>query len=101
MSSLLEMFKSYLPEDFSNTSYRSDRLKSKLQKHYGDLIVIQSQYGQGKSSIVFSSKITLKDAVKAAAKLKERLKNAQLDYSDFSILEADDTDHRRLILNFG
>lgn len=74
MSSLLEMFKSYLPEDFSNTSYRSDRLKSKLQKHYGDLIVIQSQYGQGKSSIVFSSKITLKDAVKAAAKLKERLK---------------------------
>ena len=43
--------------------------------------------GQSKSSFVFSSKITLNDAVKAAAKLKERLKDAQLDYSDFSILE--------------
>ena len=97
MSSLLEMFKSYLQEDFSNISCRSDRLKSKVQKHYADLIVIQSQYGQSKSSIVSSSKIILEDAVKAAAKLKERLKDAQLDYSDFSMLETDITDHRRLI----
>ena len=98
LSSLLDMFKSYLPEEYSNTSFRSDSLRSKLLKHYGDRIAIQSQYGQGKSSIVLSSKITLNDAIKAATKLKEQLKESQIDCdSEFDILDTDERDIKSLI----
>jgi DNA topoisomerase VI subunit B len=42
-------------------------------------IVIQPQQGQGKSNIVFSSSISIGDAIKAASKLKSDLKIARID----------------------
>ena len=66
MTSLLDMLISYLPNQHANTQYRSEKLKHKLQKLYGDLIVTQPHYDQGKASIALSPKITL-DILKAAA----------------------------------
>ena len=50
MSSLLEKFCSLLPEGLS-TKYYTAKLQTRLQNHYGDTIVIESQKGQGQSNI--------------------------------------------------
>jgi hypothetical protein len=54
-SSLLDKLCSLLPEGLS-TKYSTAKLQTRLQNHYGDTIVIESQKGQGQSNIVFSSK---------------------------------------------
>jgi hypothetical protein len=50
MFSLLDTFCSLLPESLP-TKYSTDKLQTRLQKHYGDTIVIESQKGQGQSNI--------------------------------------------------
>ena len=47
------------------------KLQTMLQNHYGDTIVIESQKGQGQSNIVFSSSMSVADAIRAASKLKQ------------------------------
>jgi hypothetical protein len=51
MSSLLDKFCSWLPEGLS-TKYYTAKLQTRLQNHYGDPIVIESQKVQGQSNIV-------------------------------------------------
>ena len=51
MSSLLDKFCSLLPEVLS-TKYSTAKLQTRLQKHYGDTIVIESQKGQDQSNIL-------------------------------------------------
>ena len=58
ISSLLERFKELLPDDVSSENYRSSKLQRRLQNHYKDEIIIQSQRSQGKSNIIVSCKIT-------------------------------------------
>ena len=72
MSSLLDKFCSLLPEGLS-TKYYTAKLQTRLQNHYGDTIVIESQKGQGQSNIVFSRSISVLDAIRAASKLKADL----------------------------
>lgn len=48
-------------------------------KHYGDDIVIHTQRGQSQSSIVMSSSITLGDAVRACASLKEVFRFSEME----------------------
>ena len=50
MFSLLDTFCSLLPESLP-TKYSTDKLQTRLQKHYGDTIVIESQKGQGQYNI--------------------------------------------------
>ena len=69
MSSLLDKFFSWLPEGLS-TKYSTAKLQTRLQNHYGDTIVIESQKGQGQSNIVFSSSISVADAIRAVSKMK-------------------------------
>jgi hypothetical protein len=81
MSSLLEQFCSLLPEGLS-TKYSTAKLQTRLQNHYGDTIVIESQKGQGQSNnIVFSSSISVADAIHAASKLKADLKFSEVEAS--------------------
>jgi hypothetical protein len=61
MSRILEIYKSLLPKDVSE-NYQSTRLQCKLASYYGSSITIQPQRGQGMSSIVFSSSLTIADA---------------------------------------
>ena len=78
MSTLLERFRTFLPKERAD-KYTTYKLQNRLLNHYSDSIVIQTQQGQGKSNIVFSSSISIGDAIKAASKLKSDLKIAQID----------------------
>ena len=77
LSTLLEKYKQHLPETINKDTYRIEKLEKRFVKYYGDKIVIQKEYGQGKSSLIFSSKITLTDAIKSISKLSQRLKDTQ------------------------
>ena len=80
MSSLLDKLCSLLPEALS-TKYYTAKLQTRLQNHYGDTIVIESQKGQGQSNIVFSSSISVADAIRAASKLKADLNFSEVEAS--------------------
>ena len=80
MSSLLDKFCFLLPEGLS-TKYSTAKLQTRLQNHYGDTIVVESQKGQGQSNIVFSSSISVADAIRAASKLKADLKFSEVEAS--------------------
>lgn len=69
ISYLLEMFCSFIPQD-SPIKYTSAKLQRRLEKHYGDSIVIQTQQGQGRSNIVYSSTIAVSEAILVASHLK-------------------------------
>jgi hypothetical protein len=44
-------------------SCTSHRLQHKLERHFGDLITIQPQHGQGMSNIIYSSAISTPEAI--------------------------------------
>ena len=64
MSTLLERFRTFLPKECAD-KYTTYTFQNRLLNHYSDSIVIQSQQGQGKSNIVFSSSIYIGDSIKA------------------------------------
>jgi hypothetical protein len=74
MSTLLEKYRALLPEE------RADKYTSqkRLLRHYGESIIIQSQQGHGRSNIVFSSSVSIGDAINTASQLKSDLKVAQI-----------------------
>ena len=78
MSHILEIYKSLLSKDVSE-NYQSTRLQCKLVSYYGSSITIHPQRGQGMSSIVFSSSLTIADAIAAAAKSKSILKVTEFE----------------------
>jgi len=83
LNHLLEKFVPFLPEDMRE-SYTTYRLQQKLEKHFGDAIVIQCQQGQGMSNIVYSS-ICLSEAIDKANRLKADMKSIRThDLSDAS-----------------
>jgi hypothetical protein len=61
----MSIYKSLLPKDVSE-NYQSTRLQCKLASYHGSSITIHPQRGQGMSSIVFSSSLTIADAIAAA-----------------------------------
>jgi hypothetical protein len=85
MSSLVDKLCSLLPEGVS-TKYSTAKLQTRLQNHYGDTIVIESQKGQGQSNIIFSSSISVADAIRAASKLKADLKFSEVEASFVDVL---------------
>ncbi|CAC5369231.1 unnamed protein product [Mytilus coruscus] len=78
MSFLLEKFCTFLPHDLK-TKYTSAKLQRRLEKHYGESIVVQAQKGQGRSNIVFSSSITIYEAIQAASHFKSELKLSKFE----------------------
>jgi len=77
MSTLLEKCCALLPEERAD-KYTSQKLQNRLLRHYGKSIIIQSQQGHGKSNIVFSSSVSIGDAINTASQLKSDLKVAQM-----------------------
>jgi hypothetical protein len=61
-------------------TYPSAKLQSKLVVHFGDRITIQPQRGQGMSKIMFSSCLTIGDAIAAAGKLKSMLRLTEVEH---------------------
>ncbi|CAG2254031.1 unnamed protein product [Mytilus edulis] len=78
MSFLLEKYCFFLPPELK-TRYTSAKLQRRLEKHYGNSIVIQTQKGQGRSNIVFSSSISIAEAIQAASHLKCELKLSEIE----------------------
>ncbi|CAG2187720.1 unnamed protein product [Mytilus edulis] len=68
----------FLPPELK-TRYTSAKLQRRLEKHYGNSIVIQTQKGQGRSNIVFSSSISIAEAIQAASHLKCELKLSEIE----------------------
>ena len=76
---LLTRYKSLLGENIDTSSYRTGKLQSRLKAHYGGKVVIQSQRGRSKSSIIFRSSITVGQAITAATALKESVSDVSVD----------------------
>lgn len=70
---LLTRYINLLGEDPETSNYRADKLQNRLKSYYGDRIVVQSQIGRSKSNILFSSSISVGQAITAAAELKNSL----------------------------
>ena len=68
------------------TNYSTAKLQTRLQNYYGDTIVIESQKGQGQSKIVFSSSISVADAIRATSKLKADLMFSEVEASFVDVL---------------
>ena len=80
MTQLLDRYKSFLPKVVAK-GYLSSKLQDKMQKYYGDKIVIKPQRGQGMSNLVFSSELSIGDAIAAAGNYKTKLKASEEEYS--------------------
>lgn len=63
MSTLLQKFRSFFLPKYLAEKYASSKLQRRIQKHYGDSVGIQTQRGHEKSDIIFSSSITIADAI--------------------------------------
>ena len=94
MSFLLETYCSFLPEEIGS-NYTTAKLQHKLENHYGDSMVVQTQRGQGKSNMIFSSSISVFEAVRAASRLKAELQFSEIETSFVkdSIPQEDQTLH--------
>ena len=74
MSFLLDKFCSFLPPNIAS-KYTTSELQQKLPNYFGNAIIVEKQRGQGKSNTtIFSSSITVSEAIHAANNLKAELK---------------------------
>ena len=80
MSILLDKFCSFLPPNIAS-KYTTSKLQQKLLNDFGNAIIVEKQRGQGKSNKVFSSSITVSEAIHAANNLKAELEFTELETS--------------------
>ena len=73
MSFLLDKLCSCLPPNIAS-KYTTSKLQQKLPNYFGNAITVEKQLGQGKSNTIFSSSITVSEAINAANNLKAELK---------------------------
>ena len=78
MSFLLDKFCSFLPPNIAS-KYTTSKLQQKLPNYFGNAIIVEKQRGQGKSNTIFSSSITVSEAIHAANNLKAELKFTELE----------------------
>ena len=82
MSILLEKYRALLPEEHAN-KYTLQKLQNRLLRHYVESIIIQSQQGHGSSNIVFSSSVSIGDAINTSSQFKSDHKVAQMTLRKF------------------
>lgn len=78
----------FLPKDLAN-KYALSKLQRRLQKYYGDAVVIETKKGKRKSKIIFSSFITIAEAIQAARQMKSKLNLLELK-NDISNMQMND-----------
>lgn len=78
----------FLPKDLAD-KYALSKLQRRLQKYYGDAVVIETKKGKGKSKIIFSSFITIAEAIQAARQMKSKLNFLELK-NDISNMQMND-----------
>jgi hypothetical protein len=80
MSFLLDKFCFFLPPNIASKNITS-KLQQKLLNYFGNAIIVEKQREQGKSNTVFSSSITVSEAIHAANNLKAELKFTEMETS--------------------
>lgn len=65
-------------------------MQRRLQKHYGDAVVIRTQKGQGTFNIILSSSITIAEAIQAASEMKLELNLLELKNDKTNMQMIDD-----------
>jgi hypothetical protein len=80
MSFLLDKFCSFLPPNIAS-KYITSKLQQKFLNYFGNAIIVEKQRGQDKSNTVFSSSITMSEAIHAANNLNAELKFTELETS--------------------
>lgn len=78
----------FLPKDLAD-KYALSKLQRRLQKYYGDAVVIETKKGKRKSKIIFSSFITIAEAIQAARQMKSKLNLLELK-NDISNMQMND-----------
>ena len=69
MSTVIGRYKDYLNEQqMSLNSYTTQRLKLRLNKHFGDKIVFHQPYDRTKSELLYSTAISPQDVINSAYK---------------------------------
>ena len=64
MSALTERFRIIVSGQVLNSeTYRNEKLKRRLMNHYGDNIVFHDHYDKSKPQFIYSSEISLQDAI--------------------------------------
>ncbi|CAC5392868.1 unnamed protein product [Mytilus coruscus] len=95
LSYLLSKYKSFLPEDVSS-KYTSYRLQLRLKNHFREHIVVDVNHGQGESNFVYSSSLTLPEAVRTAIRFKAETKFTKLQMSACTS-KNDQTDENQIL----
>ena len=83
MSNLLDKYKEFLSEiesedDIDPNSYRTERLKARMQKHFGQSIAFADQKRKTSSQIVYSNSIDMKDVINIVFDYKEALNDLKV-----------------------
>ena len=72
-STLLASYRSLLEGKVQNAlNYWAEKLKCRLSKFYGDVIIFQPQSGKNKPELVYCASVSLKDAINALSEMKQR-----------------------------
>ncbi|CAC5392795.1 unnamed protein product [Mytilus coruscus] len=95
LSYLLSKYKSFLPEDVSS-KYTSYRLQLRLKNHFREHIVVDVNHGQGECNFVYSSSLTLPEAVRTAIRFKAETKFTKLQMSACTS-KNDQTDENQIL----
>jgi GTPase SAR1 family protein len=80
MSFLPEKFCSFLLPNIAS-KYTTSKLQQKLLNYFGNAIIVEKQRGQDKYNTVFSSSITVSEAIHTANNLKAELRFTVLETS--------------------
>ncbi|MES9879525.1 MAG: hypothetical protein ABW185_01435 [Sedimenticola sp.] len=99
MSTLLNTYKTLLTENgFDGSSYRTDKLKARLIKHYGTKLGFQTRQDVTKPALVYDNGISKGDAVLAALRYKSALDIELTDTSFGDSSEHDDIPDDKTVL---
>ena len=81
MRTLLESYQTLLAGEHIDgvNNYRSQKLKKRLRKHYGDKIVFQPPHNPSESELVFSTSVSIGDALQAAKCLNESMEDVKFE----------------------
>lgn len=88
MSTLCRNLFIFLPKDLAD-KYALSKLQWRLQKYYDDAVVFETKKGKGKSKSIFSSFITIAEAIQAARQMKSKLNLLELK-NDISNMQMND-----------
>ena len=79
--------------------YRAEKLKSRMQKHFGKSITFHASITTNRSKLFCSSFVDLKTTINKIAELKRKLREIATD-SDFDVIGDYGSDNNSVLVHF-